>query len=354
MMIKILYLDTYEHCNLLGVVPDFRDFQCEFDGIKHYKKCGGFFKAYDIVISTIYLSSLSNYLICKIKQSGVCTVFLSDGIYDLANSCRNPRHLRLKRKLYEYLPHDYFFSVGLSPIYYGTSNLKSYLPARIISMNKKIPIPNSKQILITTANTAYFNVEERDRLLNLMLGVMAVLRDRDIQFSVRIFDDFLLNKLNDNYRIVNDIDRDFEECLKDYSHVITTPSSISVTAMYHQRPTAQFIYRYESPSVSSAWNIPSEVVFEEMLSSFINNDKIMMRFQEKSVSEYSDVNTLDDLLLGIDLNANEKYEYVFKNLEIERILNSPLNFNFEYFLRKVYEKIKKSTYIKKIKNILNV
>jgi len=337
---KVLYIESHQKCRELGVFDSRAEWESEFDGRKYLCKEAGFFSKYDLVIATNYSSSISNLICCKCKSVGVKTAFFSDGIYDLANSIRNPLLLGNRRVLYGYLPFDYFFAVNKVVLFSGHPQFFYYLPRRVVNMNSILELPESDKLLITTANSAYFDNAEYGSLIKLINQVIAYVSSKGMQFSIRIFDEKILGDLVLPDGVHNDVGDEYEECLRGYSHVITTPSTIALTSMYHGRATAQLIYRSEPASVSSAWNIPSIEAFDAAYESFRLRDGNLMSYQSASIAFSSDSISPEQAVETVLLQERELYDQYsqFRESEAERILNSSFNLNLEYWFRKFYER----------------
>jgi len=213
-----------------------------------------------------------------------------------------------------------------------------------------------ERILITTANNAYFSKKEFDRLVGLINDLSDYLFEKRIDFSFRIFDRAILDSLLHGGSVSNDVDGSFEDCLSKYSHVISTPSSVVVTSMYHGKATAQLIYRSEPTAVATAWNIPSIDIFDDTFQSFINCQEQLMEYQMDSVSDNFDNATPKDVVdkVFMDLSAYRSSTNVseFRDSEVDRILNSSFNFNFEFFLRRIFEMSFVSRYFSVIKRFI--
>lgn len=354
---KILFIESYDKCRELGLLSLLSKFDCEFDGRRFYNRNEDFFRVFDLVIFTNYASSLSNYICCKCRDYGVKTLFFSDGVFDLANSIRNPQLKGAQRVLYGFLPFDFFAKVTDVFLYGGAPEFMSYVPERIISYSEKSESNccSKPLVLITTANTAYFNDCERSRLVRLVIDVTSYLNEREISYSYRVFDEELLRAIPDAGLKLNDIEESFEDTLSRYSHVIATPSSVVVTSMFHNKATAQLIYRSEPTSVMTAWNIPSVEVFKESFDSYIGSDDALMDVQRKIASRFVNAASpcsVVERALECDVASFSSDLVRFRQSEAERILNSSFNFNIEYFARRIYENNRSSRFFKFIKRLL--
>ncbi|KZZ12877.1 hypothetical protein [Thalassolituus sp. UBA3500] len=354
---RILFVESENKCRSLGLLDGFGEWECQFDGRKYFRKHSDFFREFDLVVATNYSSSISNLVCCKCQSADVPTLFFSDGLYDLANSLRNPLLSGNNRVLYGFLPFTYFATVSRVYVYAGSTSFINYMPGRMLTMKEPMNIhAKFERILITTANNAYFSKKEFDRLVGLINDLSDYLFEKRIDFSFRIFDRAILDSLLHGGSVSNDVDGSFEDCLSKYSHVISTPSSVVVTSMYHGKATAQLIYRSEPTAVATAWNIPSIDIFDDTFQSFINCQEQLMEYQMDSVSDNFDNATPKDVVdkVFMDLSAYRSSTNVseFRDSEVDRILNSSFNFNFEFFLRRIFEMSFVSRYFSVIKRFI--
>lgn len=351
-MKKILFLENKYYYDLLGFNKIYYLYNCEFEGIKNYKIKNKELKKYNAIISLLYQNSISNFIILKAKRLGIKTILLSDGIYDFANSYKNPDRKKYNLNLFDPIFHDYFLCIGRKEkkmLENSFNQVEQYLPKRILDTHhERILLAEKGKVLITTANTPYFNEIEKKELVELLKRIILSLENLNIKYIFRIFDLNLINELNilDSNNLK---EGSFESVLKDIEYVITTPSSISLTSMFHQRAVAHLIYRDTPILIQSGWNISKSYPIEKTLVSFINKDKERIDFQNKILKNYIVDKEADDILSKIIEKKFEqkKEEFIITNLE--NMLNSIFNFNIEYFFRKIYLKIKNIKIVKSIK-----
>lgn len=353
---KILFAESIDHYQSLGLIDDLDVYDCVFYGIRFYKKNDRFLLSFSAFVTSYYTSSISMWMVMRCRSLGIKTIFVTDGVYDLANSFRNYLIKKYRTYLYEFLPHEYVLAVGDIPMKDSCSQYEKYLPKRMVS-KAKIPLPKATKVLITTANSPYFNDREKTRLITLMVEIAKYLVEKKIEALYRIYDDAVLSALEVSLGsgFHNSVEMGFEDVLKDVSHVITTPSSVSITSMYHGRCVAQLIYRSESPGVQSAWNICSIDVFDEMIDSFLEPEVGLLRFQEAICKTYFEGNkTLRDLIEQDGSGVVELADTAewFKRTQEQRMLNSHLNINFEYAARKIYTALKKRKFMKILRGVV--
>lgn len=354
-MEKLLFLEDKKYFDMLGLKEIYEKYNCEFNGIRYYKMSSSKLKSYKVIISFLYHSSISNFIILKAKRLGVKTIFLSDGIYEFTNAYKNEELKKYKLRLFDPIIHDIFLCIGRKEkkLFQNSYNhIEQFLPKRVLDIKKeKIILKEKGKILITTANTAYFNKIEKEQLTSLMKEVIKELDKLEIEYIFRIFDLELVKELEINPQ-KNYKNGTFEQILEKAEYVITTPSSISLTSMYHQRAVAQLIYRDTPLLLQSGWNISKSYPIKETLNSFIRKDKERMDFQNNILKEYIVEKEINEILDDV---INREYKIKMENFiktNEENMLNSIFNFNVEYFFRKIYLIMKKNKYIKEIKKYI--
>jgi len=339
-------------------LTDCKDFTYTFGGCRFYKKNLNFFKHFDAFICAFYTMPHNTLITLNFHKLQKPTVICADGIFDFSNAMNNPMIRKYDMTMYHPIIQSHLFCVGNKEKLYFSNQVDSYnyLPKRVLSKSTMSELPHIKKTLITTANTAYFNNKEFKALSILMLDIIKTIIDSDIPFAVRIFDSKLLVFLEKELlvHLENDTALDFEQTLKVYTNIITTPSSIAITSMYHKRAVALLVYRDTPMLMQSGWLIPSGTIFKENLDSFLELSPQRMDIQTNILKTYLAENKMEDLLSKVirqsKLTESINYHHINKNML--NMLNSNFNFNFEWFVRKLYSKIKKNKLIKKLKIIL--
>lgn len=351
---KILFSEHEAYYRELGL-KNFPDVSYVFNGSRFYNNNKCFFECFDLFVCAFYTMPHNVLLTMKFKQINKPSVIISDGIFDFSNALDNPMVKKYDVTMYHPILQDYLICVGSKEAAYFSNNVNSfhYLPTRVLSKTNMIPLPTQAKLLITTANTAYFNQDEFDALVILINGVVEVLTVSNVDFSLRIYDEELLKSISQNFSrvLVNDIGTNFERCLESYSGVITTPSSIAVTSMYHKRAVALLIYRDKPMLLQSGWLISTKEIFQQSLASFVNLEQKRLVIQHDILKTYLTDEGMTDLLLKLasePYDANDfKSSYI--NISYFNMLNSKFNFNFEWLIRKVYLRFKNSQLMKIIK-----
>lgn len=355
----VLFLETEDYYQSLGLKTKFSNISAEFGGLRFLgPNLSKKLKKFDAVICTIYHSDLARYITYRANQLGVQTVLVSDGIFEWGNALKHPKLIKKGLILYHPIIQDVFLCIGRQEkMYFENNNTTSipYLPERVLSLGKKQNLPAQPRLLITTANTPYFNEEEFDLLASLITNVEAAAVHLNLEYQFRLFDKKLIQRL-DVKSHQNDIKHSFEETLTRYSCVITTPSSIVISSMYHNRAVGQMLYRDSPMFLHSGWQILPNISLISTLSSMIKLETNRMLFQTSIIKEYIDSPNNSDYETALTkaLTVQKKQ---FSESSRDRLLESRLNFNIEYSLRTLSIKLKSSKalshFYKKLKSLFN-
>lgn len=348
---EFLFLENKSYLNELGIFKNVS----HFDGIKDYSISDNKIKKYNLLISQLYTNPVSNFLILKAKRNNIKTLLVTDGIIDWANSFSNPMNNKYQLSQFHPILHDVFLCVGKDESeYFNFLGYKTmqYLPDRMAPTVPRIGKGNNQTFLITTANTAYYNENEKRFLVDLLKQIINQLEKLNVKYVFRIFDNELIKELNIEASN-NKKDGSYEECLGNVNYVITTPSSISFTTMYHRKPLAHLIYRDSPIFIQSGWNLSGSINIEQTLKSMMIYDADRMNFQEFQVSKYMIDNEKveKEVLEELKNLKNENIEK-FINQNLYNMLNSSFNFNIEYFVRKIYNRFKSLKIMKRLRGKL--
>jgi hypothetical protein len=327
-----------------------------FDGLRFYKKKISFFYRFDAFVCAFYTMPHNVMLTTKFKRLNKKTILCSDGIFEFSNAIDNEMVKKYGVMLFHPIIQDYFLCVGEEERKYFNETVFAlrYMPKRMLSKKDLIELPKSKRTLITTANTAYFTVQEFNRLEKLILDVVFLLIENSIEFSFRFFDERLLNSISDvlDVDIINDIQHDFEVTIESYSSVITTPSSIAITSMYHQRAVSLLVYRDKPMFLQAGWLTPSSNVLRDTLYDFVNLNSERIAIQNNIVKSYFTENGITDHIeniVGLDLAGKKKVEESYINKSLLNMLESKFNINIEWFARKLYLRLRNNSVIRRIR-----
>lgn len=352
---KILFSEGEWYYRDLGL-DDIEGVIYVFDGMRFYKAPLAELSQYDAFICAYYTMPHNVVLTEKFKTLGVRTILCCDGVFDFSNAFLNIMHRKYGLVQFHPILQDYFFCVGKKEAGYFCHGVEAmdYMPKRLISSKRPSLLPREKKVLVTTANTSYFNDDEYERLFRLVSGVLELLIERDVNFAVRLFDNRLLMDLHVNFNglLLNDVGEGFEETLERYSAVVTTPSSVAVVSMFHQRPTALLVYRDFPMFLQAGWLVPSVAVFASLLNDFLLADRDRMKIQDRLYRNYATENGLSDRISEIlEKNDGTPAEYRdFINKSYENMLESRFNFNVEWYVRRLYRYLRRYKFILKILN----
>jgi hypothetical protein len=354
---KILFSEEEWYYRDLGL-EDIEGVSYVFGGMRFYKSPLAELSQYYAFICAYYTMPHNVMLTIKFNSLGVRTILCSDGIFDFSNAFLNIMHRKYGLVQFQPILQNYFICVGKNEANYFCNGVKAmeYMPKRMISSERPSLLPREQRVLVTTANTSYFNDDEYERLFQLISDVLVLLVDKNVKFSVRFFDDRLLTDLNIMFKgiLQNDVDQGFEETLERYSAVVTTPSSIAVVSMFHKRPTALLVYRDFPMFLQTGWMVPSASVFSSLLKDFLLPDQDRMKIQNSLYENYATENNLTDRIsevLGKDnTNFSEYRSYI--NKSYENMLESKFNINVEWYVRRLYRFFRKYKFISSFLNRL--
>lgn len=301
-----------------------------------------FLKAYDFVITCIEHSTISRNVIEISKGLGIKTALFMDGTYEFTNATKNPYLKKIDFTLLNSRQFSIIFSPDIMMKKY-IENLGAkycfYLPKHaMFKSNKEKKELLSKKVLITTANSAYFNDEEFYGLVELIKTIVETLKEKDVEYEFRIFDEKLISKLNipDSQ---NNIKNDISTCISLFTHIITTPSTIAYTSVQAEKPTALLMYRDSPITQPAGWLFFRGLNFENSMKSFLVEYSERIVFQDGFLS---DNERLKSTLENLVVSDNPKYA----------IKRDFINFTLEYQIRdKMQFSLLKNT-IRKIKNVI--
>lgn len=358
---RILFSEDESYYRKLGLV-DIKDVEFHFGGMKYYNKSGEWLsERYDYFACFMYTLPHNAILTEKFRKLDIPSILIIDGIYDLSNSINNPMSNKYGLILYEYLQQDICISVEnrIDHFFGEEKSYFYYLPDHMKCETKKTEVDNmDTKILLTTANSAYFNDDEYGNLLSILDTVISTFLDLGLDFETRIFDKRLLTDLEEKFELNNIIDCSFDVALSNYTHIVTTPSSLAVSAMKGGRAVALLVYKDQPTFISSGWIFTSQRTLNTGIDSFINMDKARMQYQERCISCYESSNSLSDVLEDLVIRDKNSYtgrsnpSHDFLTNSYYNMLESRFNFNFEYFLRKQYLKFKSVNIIRSLRKRL--
>ncbi|KAF0859829.1 MAG: hypothetical protein E7B29_15270 [Mixta calida] len=352
---KIIFLESEEFYKDLIDPFFFNSIDMSFDGGGFYKDIAHL-KNYDLVIYTIYSSPLFNKIILNCKKDGIPTMLLMDGICEFSNFTKNKNITKLGFDNYHPVISDYLCVIGRrASNYFNVQGVKTckYLPPRVL---KNTYIENFSDeecgmnyFLITTANTAYYDDDEFERLCVVLKKTIDALEQKKENYCFRIFDEKIIKTLCID-ESKNFTSGSFEEILNKVSFVITTPSSIMLQAMHSRKPVATLLYRDSPIFIQSGWIIYDGVNLQHVIDSMLLRDKKRMFFQQSELENTREYNSLNFTGETTEKICNQSDDFLkFVNQNLVNMLNSKFNFNAEFRFRKVYWKLKKTKVFKIIR-----
>ena len=358
MSCKVIFLESKSFYQDMLDTVFFENCQFEFDGGQHHSNIS-YLSNYDLVVYTIFSSPVYNLIIQHCIKYDIPTLLLFDGICEFSNFTKNPLIRKLDIENYHPIIADKIAVVGDDALNYfeaeGCAAYK-YLPPRVFRMKEKLPFPddnNGYDFLITTANTSYYNDKEKASLIVLLEKLISELNNSTYSYCFRLFDKQLLLELN-MPEVANLTDTDFDSVLIKVRSVITTPSSILLSAMFHERAVAVLSYRDSPMFIQSGWLIHMGVDFINTLESMQLRDSKRMIFQLAQVKSNIESDPFLKLNPDIVISELKKQDVIkFINQNMFNMLNSPFNFNVEHRFRRLFWFAKSSRFFHYIKPITN-
>ena len=289
----------------------------EFEGIKYINKENKFFTKYSKIFSCDYSDDLAFSIIKKAKSINLDTYLLMDGIYDWANIHLNPK-LKGKNISFDAKFYKQVYCVDNHSALYLASigaNTSLYKPSRIFNLDlnresrtNKISSSTKKKILLTTSNTPYFNEIEFDRIIKIFKSIIEWSKVNSVDTYFRIYNSKILSELNISDKS-NLTEGSIEAYIKKIDLLITTPSSISATAIMLDKPTIHIIYRDTPIIFQSAWQIMNTEMIDEVIKSALSRDQKRMIHQKSIIPQVVINNTNQEINLDKKDSHNIKYSF---------------------------------------------
>jgi len=300
-------------------------------------------KKYDAVISTLAHNSYVNAIIMRANKHSIPTVLIVDGIFEWNNSFNNPYLNKIGVDLYRPNIHKYIYVVAddITRAFIGRGSAKvcAILNKRVWG-GKIMEIKTFSKVLITTANTPCFNNDEYLKLASLINMLVEYFKKNSIEFEVRIFDERLLDliPLGAPY---NNTSGSFGDLIPDFSHVITTPSSIALEAMSNGLAVCQLIYRDTPLPFQSGW-LFGGIGVESFTASFLASAPERYKYQLDICKAHSGI-SINSQLESLFESGDEK-----ETSSILTIMNFKI-IVIDFFKLVAVEAFNKSFLVKKIK-----
>ena len=296
----------------------------EFEGIKYLNKETEFFSKYSKIFSCDYSDDLAFSIIKKAKSINLDTYLLMDGIYDWANIHLNPK-LNSKIIFFNADFYNLVYCVDNHSASYLASvgaNTSLYKPSRIFSLNlnketnlNKILSSTKKKILITTSNTPYFNEIEFHRIISIFKSIIEWSKVNSVDIYFRIYNSKILSELNIEDKL-NLTEGKIGSYIKKIDLLITTPSSISATAIMLDKPTVHIIYRDTPIIFKSAWQIFNSDMIDAVLKSALSKNPKRMYHQRSIIPQIEINKTKENIYSNNETSINTKFSLMSLTIAI--------------------------------------
>jgi len=306
---------------------------------------------YELVITTVYHDLLANHILAKCHLYGIKTAYFMDGIFDLSNSLNNGITKRLS--LYPLFPvHTDIVCVcsemGVELVESSGATPIRYLPS--FANEKVTSVMNKEYMLITTANNPCFSNIEYRVLSKLIRETLELAIESQRKVKIRLYDKKILEEISDlidKHCIKNDISSSLTKCLEDTSIVFTTHSTVAITCCKMLIPTCCFIYKREPQEPLYGWVHYQGLNLEETVSQMESDCSKQLDYQRKLVSKFDTIKLSEIVEQSYSNRINEFYSYNAKLL-----LDSSFNYNFIYFLQRLYKKVKSKKIVRYLRTKL--
>ncbi|ASI89244.1 hypothetical protein [Vibrio mediterranei] len=296
-----------------------------------------------ITTSPYELESIQSSLIAK-KSIG-----LQDGVFDFSNSFNNPFFFNKSYKLHFPAINDVILCFGKKEASYiagfnKRTVVKTYIPEFVKRTMKLADDFNNPEpeydVMLTTANTAYFDESEFKLLVNYLESVIDSLLSSGYKICIRIFDNQLLNALS-----LEDIDNlkegSFVEAAANVKSVITTPSTLAVESMILGLPTATLIYRDMPITTQTGWMLYNPAIVCSVVESMLNNNRERLSIQRVLLENYLEPEVKDATVKTLTrLSQLSDQSKTGREGFAESILLSTWNFNLKFLIKRLLCKLK--------------
>lgn len=291
--------------------------------------------SYDLVVSCIDHDLISRKICLKAKNIGVATLYFLDGLYCPVNAVE--AWVFRKKNISQFDSDCYDFIFGPNPESMGTLNTTSanyfYIPKRVSYEVKNIA--SNKDVLITTANTPYFNRDELRFLTESIFKIIKVLDDKGVNYKLRVFDMVLFNGICDRlgYSPKNYIDCDFEKYASTGRYLFTTFSSVAIPFRAQGGITVEINHRN---------NPDNRAIFSSSIRSDFENSEIDTILVSKKPDSLVVINKLEKVDFNLFVNNMKKsgvsngnevyisasyiYRFLYRALRLQRYKLFLINF----------------------------
>lgn len=295
---KLIFLQPKSYFNRLGVDFNKIEYECVF-GWSSLKILITDFSKVKAVVSMIDHSHILRALCHRCRVHSLPVIFIMDGVFEWSNATINPYLNDRNIKLLSPVFYDYIIcrDAGLVQCLKKDGVLARQYSVFEADGDGECSVNN--KILITTANTAYYNEIEYENLIVLLTEVIKTLSENLIPYCFRFFDQRLIDEFVTRSDC-NLVDGSFSDALAQVSGLISTPSTIVQEAMELGVPVAILDYRDGPIFLQSGWRITGQTDILSVVMSMLSFDSDRMSFQNTQISR----SNLTDQLNSI---ANENF-----------------------------------------------
>lgn len=318
---KILFLQSAEYFEDLGVHLDVRNMDfCLVFSFNIRKRL----REYDLIVSCIEHDLSARKVIDYSNSLGIPTAFIMDGVFDFTNSTNNSMLKKLKVTQFSPFIYGNIFLLGDKFANYIKNSADGVQTYNFLPKRAGLEIYNKRKvanILLTTANTPYFNDQEKVRLKGWLLKTIQLLEEQNISIKLRLFDVSLLD-CNSLARFNNDTSETLSSAVSSVDCVICTPSTVIHSLTLYKIPNVTLNYRNDELLYDTDCVISKEAELPKLIS-FISNTfdyKIDLNFNVTTGLNLSDY----------DYNCSNRAVYVPK-----------MYLSLSSFTRVIYKKLPK-------------
>lgn len=340
---KILFAEDKSY--YLALMPEIisnNEFYCVFNATKflsfgQYKRILEF----DLFIYFDDISSEVKFTTKIAKCMGLPVILVVDGVLEYSNIFYNKK-FKYSYGLYHPCIADLVLtSNSTDKVFFEKRGFKSMIfqNRRIYPIgNVKNDVEKNKYLLITTANTPYFNSDEFCALIFLLKKLIENLKHNMIDYRFRIFDEKIINALGVTSD-VNLINGSFQECARNSLAVISTPSSILYTSIMLDIPTCCIQYRNTPVFMNMAWNLSNEYHIQSLLESMTSREYERMNYQRSIIDEI-ELKNGEELKIEFEMLIDKKEKAIDFSFLERSVLCSFYNVNIFHIARWLYKKSK--------------
>lgn len=290
-----------------------------FEGKYRFREPVGFFEQFSYVFYRNYLDLLNQLTAARARAAGCRVVFLSDGVFEWTNIHRHGT----QPILVPLIATDSFVTSQFEANFIRFHNPDltgcciEYIPRNAIFKPKRRDVDINYDFLVTTANTPYFDDDEFERLSVLLEQVITAIDSAGFSYAFRIYDKNLISRLSLDPK-KNLVKEPFSDVMLQVRAIISTPSTIAVTAMVAGVPVGLLRYRDAPITLSTGWNIFADQNLDDSLRSMSDLDKERMNFQAVQVKSLAKQSILT---VNEAISQLEKCSFNPTKVDVDRFLD---------------------------------